>query len=206
MRIKTPSFVTELSLSVNPSQESKILIRLDTGRQLYNACLGESLKRLSLIKQSKEYQRLTKLPKTINKKPNKERTEGFNKLNEQYGFTEYDIHHYVTGIRHSWIGEHINIAIAQKIATRAFKSVQKKAFGQAKHVRFKGKNQFDTLEGKTNKNALIFRDNTLHWKGLKLPCIIDELNDLITYSLKHRINTAVSSDVNSIPKTNSTSN
>lgn len=79
------------------------------------------------------------------------------------------------------------IHIAQKIASRAFKAVQKKAFGKAKNVRFKGKNQFDTLEGQNNETGLIFRDNTLYWSGLEIPCIIDENNEVISYGLEHRI-------------------
>jgi len=184
---KTPSFILELPLHTKPVQESTILVRLDTGRQLYNACLGECLNRLDLIQQSKEYQEIQKLPKTINGEPNKERTEAFKQLNKKYTFTDYDIQHYATGIRDSWIKEHINTHIAQKIATRAFKAVQKKAFGIAKGVRFKGKNQFDSLEGKNNETGMIFRNSTLSWSGLEIPCIIDTKNDLISYGLNHRI-------------------
>jgi len=183
MKSKTPSFILELPLKTTPAHESTILVRLDTGRQLYNACMGECLKRLDLLHQSKEYQTIIKLPK------GKERTESFKNLNMRFEFTEYSIHHYAATVRNSWINEHIGIHMAQKLATRAFKAVQKKAFGKAKHVRFKGKNQFDTLEGKNNRTGLIFRNNTLHWSGIEIPCIIDENNDIIAYGLnpEHRI-------------------
>jgi len=65
----------------------------------------------------------------------------------------------VTKIRNSWIGNHINAVVqplspidsttAQKIATRAFSAVQRVAFGKAFRIRFKGKNQFKSVEGKT---------------------------------------------------------
>jgi putative transposase len=187
MRSETPSFVTELPLKTTSSDEATILIRMDTGRQLYHACLGEALERLGLIQQSKEYQEIQKLPKTINGKQNKERTKAFNDLNRKEGFTDYDIQHYATGIRNSWMEEHIHAHIAQKLATRAFKAVQKKAFGKAKNVRFKGKNQMDSLEGKNNETGLIFRDNSLYWSGLEIPCIIDQDNDLIAYGLNHKV-------------------
>ena len=187
MRSETPSFVTELPLKTTSADEATILIRLDTGRQLYHACLGEALERLGLIQQSKEYQEIQKLPKTINGKQNKERTKAFNDLNRKEGFTDYDIQHYATGIRNSWMEEHIHAHIAQKLATRAFKAVQKKAFGKAKNVRFKGKNQMDSLEGKNNETGLIFRDNSLYWSGLEIPCIIDQDNDLIAYGLNHKV-------------------
>lgn len=184
---KTPSFILELPLRTTSVHESTILVRLDAGRQLYHACLGETLERLAFIQQSKEYQRIKTLPKTIDGEPNKERTKTFNELNRKEGFTDYDIQHYATGIRNSWIEEHIHAHIAQKLATRAFKAVQKKAFGLAKTVRFKGKNQMDSLEGKEADTGLIFRDNTLFWSGLEIPCIIDPDNDLISYGLTHKV-------------------
>jgi hypothetical protein len=184
---KSPSFILELPLHTKPVQESTILVRLDTGRQLYNACLGESLKRLDLIRQSKDFQEIMKLPKTKDGVPNKERTDSFKQLNQKYKFTEYDIHHYAAGIRNGWIKDHIGIHIAQKIATRAFKAAQKKAFGIAKNVRFKGKNQFDSLEGKNNATGLIFKNNTLNWSGMEIPCMVDMDNDLHSYGLKHRV-------------------
>ena len=184
---KTPSFITELPLKTTSADEATILVCLDAGRQLYHACLGESLERLALIQQSKEYQRIQKLPKTMNGEPNKERTKAFNELNRKEEFTDFDIQHYATGIRNSWIEEHIHAHIAQKLATRAFKAVQKKAFGMAKNVRFKGKNQMDSLEGKNNETGLIFKNNTLFWSGLEIPCIVDLENDLISYGLKHRV-------------------
>jgi len=187
MRSETPSFITELPLKTTSADEATILVRLDTGRQLYHACLGEALERLGLIQQSKEYQEIQKLPKTINGKQNPERTKAFNELNRKYGFTDYDIQHYATGIRNSWMEEHIHAHIAQKLATRAFKAVQKKAFGMAKNVRFKGKNQMDSLEGKNNETGLRFKDNTLYWSDLEIPCIIDSDNDLIQYGLTHKV-------------------
>jgi putative transposase len=187
MRSETPSFVTELPLKTTSADEATILVRLDAGRQLYHACLGEALECLAYIQQLKEYQAIKKLPKTINGEPNKERTKAFNELNKKEGFTDYAIQHYATGIRNSWMEEHIHAHIAQKLATRAFKAVQKKAFGIAKNVRFKGKNQMDSLEGKEADNGLIFRDNTLLWAGLKIPCIVDTENDVIAYGLHHKL-------------------
>ncbi|HWQ95868.1 MAG TPA: transposase, partial [Candidatus Methylomirabilis sp.] len=185
MKCKTPSFVLELPLNTNPVQESTILAHLEAGRQLYNACLGETLKRLDLLRQSKDFQEIRKLPK------GDKRTEAFKALNKEFGFREYDIHRYAVGIRHSWIEEHIGVHIAQKIATRAFNAVQKKAFGRARNVRFKGKNQFDTLEGKDNRTGLIFENNVLKWSGLEILCIIEEKEEKtknrIEYGLQHRV-------------------
>jgi putative transposase len=187
MRSNTPSFITELPLKTTSADEATILIRLDAGRQLYHACLGGALERLGLIQQSKEYQEIQKLPKTFNGEPNKQRTKAFNELNKKMGFTAYALYNYAAIIRNGWIEEHIHAHIAQKLALRAFKAVQKKAFGIAKNVRFKGKNQMDSLEGQSNETGLRFKDNTLFWSDLEIPCIIDQENDLISYGLNHRV-------------------
>jgi len=44
-------------------RERRLLVRLEAARQVYNACLGESLKRLKLMRESREYQAVRKLPK-----------------------------------------------------------------------------------------------------------------------------------------------
>src|SRR5659263_770625 len=108
MKSRTPSFITELPVKNTSADEGTILVRLDTGRQLYQACLGEALERLALIKKSKEYQAIKKLPKTISRKHNPERTEAFKALNRKEGLTDYAIQHYATGIRNSWMEEHIH--------------------------------------------------------------------------------------------------
>jgi hypothetical protein len=62
-RVKTSSFITELPLKVSPQQEGTLLKRLEAGRQLYNAVLGEAVRRLQLIRQSKIFQTAIKLRK-----------------------------------------------------------------------------------------------------------------------------------------------
>jgi len=81
-----------------------------------NACLGESVKRLHLYKQSKLYQCANTLPK------GKQRTEAFQTAGEFVGYTEYALHSHGTEIGNGggWIARHIDANTAQKLATRAF--------------------------------------------------------------------------------------
>jgi putative transposase len=55
-RDTTPTFAIELPLRVTAKKETTIFVRFDYARQLYNACLGEGLRRLALMRQSKVYQ------------------------------------------------------------------------------------------------------------------------------------------------------
>lgn len=183
-RSQTPSFVTEIPLIVSAAQEKVLLARLEAGRQIYNACLGEALKRLALYKQSKLYQQARKLPK------GKLRNETFNQARQAVGYTEYALQSYANQLRQGkkgWLGKHLDSHTTQKLGTRAFKAVEKVNFYQAKRVRFKGKNQLDSLEGKSNSAGLRWRSETLCWSGLKLPAKIKNNDPVILHGLNSPI-------------------
>lgn len=193
----TRTFITELPLQVNHQQEVVLLKRLDAGRQLYNACLGEAMRRVNLVRQSKLYQQAKKL-----RKDNPNRKELFKQARDAYNYSEYALHSYATFISHSWVGDHLDANTAQKLATRAYSprfspagsqqaksaaTSQKVVFGLAKKVRFKGKNQLDSLEGKTNKQGIRWKDDKVVWLGLELQPIIDGYDPLIQHGLSSRV-------------------
>jgi putative transposase len=111
-KTRTDSFIVELPLGTAPAEEKRLLARLEAARQAYNACLGESLKRLDLLRQSKAYQAARKMPK------GKARTRAFRDANAAVGFGEYDLHIYAAQFNHCWMGEHLDINTIQKLATR----------------------------------------------------------------------------------------
>lgn len=180
-RSKTPSFITEIPLKVTCSQERGLLKRLDAARQVYNACLGESLKRLDLLRQSKAYQAAQKLPK------GKARSQAFREADAAIGFREYDLHAYAKQFGHCWIGDHLDANTIQTVATRAFRAVKAYALGKRGKPRFKGKDQMDSVEGKTNQKGIRWRDDHVEWLGLKLEAIIDPDDPVIAHGLTSHV-------------------
>ena len=134
---------------VTPANEGVLRSRLEAARQMYNACLQEAMRRVNLIRQSKDFGKARAL-----KPSNPERLVLFKRARERYDFSEYAIHSYCTSLRQSRIGNHIDSNTAQKLTTRAYKAVEKVLFVQARKVRFKGKNQLDSVEGKSNKSGI----------------------------------------------------
>ena len=132
---KTPSFIHELPLKVNPIEANVLRKRLEANRQLYNACLGEALRRLNPMRQSNIWQEAREMSQNIKdrkgkSKPNKERAESFKQAREEYGFSEYSLHEYAKLIRQAcFISDHIDSSTAQKTATRAFNAVEQYAYG-----------------------------------------------------------------------------
>jgi transposase len=175
MKAKTQSFVTEVPLVVTAGQERILLVRFDAARQVYNACLGESLRRLDQVRQSRVYQKARKMPKTVNGKPNRERAKAFAAANAAYGLREYDLHAYAVQFSHCWLGEHLDSNTVQKVTTRAFQAVQQHAVGARGSPRFRGKNRLHSVEGKSNASGILWRDNRVVWKGLELhPTLLDD--------------------------------
>ncbi len=167
---------------VSPASEGVLLSRLEAARQMYNALLGEAMRRVRLIRQSKDFNRARSL-----KPSNQERKVLFNRARERYGFSEYALHSYSTKLRHSWLGDHLDSNTAQKLATRAYKAVEKVLFGKAKSVRFKGKNQMDSVEGKSNKTGIRWKGDGVEWSGLKLEALITSNDPVVLHGLNSSV-------------------
>lgn len=176
------SFVCEIPLEVNPSVLAELGSVFEASRQLYNACLGEAIRRLRLMRESKVYQAARKLPKK-----SKERVSAFKKIREDFSFNEYSLHAYAALIKNSWIGEHLGIHVAQKLATRAFKAVEKVAFGFAKRIRFKRYDGIHSIEGKNNATGLIWKETFLKVGKIELPALIDSSDPVVAHGLSCRV-------------------
>jgi transposase len=61
------------------------------------------------------------------------------------------------------------------------------AFGKHGKPRFKGKGQFDSVEGKSNVSGIRWKNGAVHWMGLELKAILDE-SDLV---LRHGLTSPV---------------
>ncbi len=185
MAAKTPSFITEIPLKTTSKDMAVLAVRLEAGRQLYNAVLSEGLTRLELVRNSELYNQAKLVPKT-NKK---ERTTAFQKAREAYRFSDYDLQFFAdaTAIASVWIKSNLDAQTIQKIATRAFKTLERLIYGKAKKARFKQKGQFASLEGKTNKQGIRWTGSSVEWLGLKLSGIIDSNDPVLLHGLNSRI-------------------
>jgi putative transposase len=149
---KTSSFIHELRLVLTPKQESILNTRLNVARQIYNACLGEGIRRLKLMRESKDWQRPCKMPKDIKNAKgcniaNKARQELFKSAREKYEFSEYDIHKYTTYLRQSKnLSDHVDSATTQKLGSRAFDALMKYVIGKRGKPRFKSHSRFSSVD------------------------------------------------------------
>ncbi|WLR51909.1 transposase [Bacillus tianshenii] len=158
-----PCYVVTIPLKTELWQEHILTKRLEIARQMYNACLGEVLKRYKRLKNDTSYQYW------IKQKPSKERKEAFKQLNQDYGLSEYALHSFVKPIQ-NYFRKHIDANTSQKIATRVWKAFDKYRYDKnVQKVYFKQKGELRSVEGKTNKQGIRFKENQLIWNGLTIP-------------------------------------
>jgi putative transposase len=160
---RTPSFVCEVPLRVHPQEERTLLARLEAARQVYNACLGEARKRVRLVRESKAFQRARTLSRD-----DPERKRLFAQARAQHACSDYALQAYAKPFLRSWLGEHLDSHTIQKLASRAFGAANRLLVGRAKRVRFKGKHQLDSVEGKTNANGIRWCGTA--WNGWDSSC------------------------------------
>lgn len=167
-RKSTPSFIHELPLRVDPRTARVLSVRFEAARNLYNACLRESLRRLDLMHESRAWRKARAC------KDKKERSALFRKAAAPFALDEYSLHAFAAESKNAcWIGDHLDINTCQKIAGRAYQAVAEHLYGKRGRPRFKRKGRLDSVEGKDNSCGIRWRDGRVVWLGLDLTPIFD---------------------------------
>ena len=189
---KTPTFLLELPLRVDAGQAKRLHAHFEAARCLYNALLGEAMKRLRAMRADPAWREAWGIPQTHKQ----ERKEAFTRLRQVYGFSEYALHAFAKTANCAWIADHIDSMMAQTLATRAYHAANRVCLGQAKNVRFRSKGRgLDSVENKRNNTGMRFllqlpekgNQGWLLWRGDLLPALIDWHDPVVQHGLRHPI-------------------
>ena len=189
---KTPTFLLELPLRVDSGQAKRLRAHFEAARCLYNALLGEAMKRLRTMHADPAWQEARAIPPEHKQK----RKEAFARLRQAYGFSEYAMHEFAKTANCAWIADHIDSIMAQTLATRAYQAANRVCLGQAKKVRFRSKGRgLDSVENKWDKSGLRFvlqapregNQGWLIWGKDRLLALIDWHDPVIHHGLRHPI-------------------
>jgi hypothetical protein len=181
----------ELPLSVDAGQAKRLRAHFEAARCLYNALLGEAMKRLRAMRADPAWQEARALPQAHKQ----ERKEAFTRLRQAYGFSEYALINFAKDANCSWIRDHIDAVMAQTLATRAYRAVNRVCLGKAKKVRFKSKGHgLDSVENKYTKSGMRFvldpnagDGGFLIWNKEVLPARIEWRDAVVRHGLRHPI-------------------
>ena len=189
---KTPTFLLELPLQVNNQQAKHLRGHFEAARHLYNALLGEAVKRLRRMRADVRWQQARLIPRS----EQQARKAAFAALRKEFGFSEYALHAFATEANTSWIAEHLDANTAQTLASRAYQAANRVCVGKARRVRFRSSGRgLPSLEGKTNKQGIRFvlqqpeegNQGWFVWGEERIPALIDWQDPVVQYGLRQRI-------------------
>jgi hypothetical protein len=191
-RKATPTFLLELPLAVTPAQAKRVRAHLEAARQLYNAILSEGQRRLRQLRADPAWQAARTIPR-IQKL---ERNHAFGALRQQHGFSEYALHEAVKTLRCTWIADHLEAVVAQTLASRAYRTLNRVCLGKARRVRFRSKARgISSVENKRADTGLRFvlqqpeegNRGFLLWQGDQLEALIDWDDPVVVHGLRQRV-------------------
>lgn len=177
-----PTFITELPLVASRAHDAQMLGRFEAGRRLNNAVLGEGLKALDLMRESKMWAAAKAMPAGEPKSDaRKARSAAFKACNTHFGFTEYALQAGATAHKNAaGFDNRLGAHETQKIASRVFASLQEYAFGKRGKPRFKGRHRPPhSMEGKSNAAGPRWHADTatVSWgKGFVMPVAISSIS------------------------------
>ncbi len=190
---KTPTFLLELPLVAEACQAARLGAHLEVGRQFYNAMLSKGQLRLRRMQADPAWQAARAIPRTHKQ----ERRAAFSALRERYGFSEYAFHELAKGLRVSWLAEHLDAVLAQTLASRAYRALNRVCLGKARRVRFKSKSRgLDSIENKRNDTGMRFvldsraegrPQGFLLWHDDRIPARIEWDDPVVAHGLSQRI-------------------
>ncbi len=138
---------------MTPGQAKRLRVHLEAARQFYNAVLSEGQRRLLRMRADLAWQAARAIPRT----QKLERQRAFGVLRQQYGFSEYALHDVAKGLNCAWIADHVDAVLAQTLASRAYRALNRVCLGQARRVRCKSRGRgLASVENKRNDTGLRF--------------------------------------------------
>ncbi len=137
-----PTHVVSVPLRLTPSQRSMEDTRFEAARRVYNACLGEALRRCQMVRSDPAFDIAKTMPRAKRgSKESGERNKAFNEVANAHGFTERAMMTFASGLRQSWVRDHVPSQEVQVLGRRAYVAVRRWHLGLSGKPRFKTPNR-----------------------------------------------------------------
>lgn len=182
---KTKSYIIELMLETSSNDDLVLKARFNIIHHITNVMVKHAKGMVNQLERDIQYRQIMNNRK--GKKFTKEEKQQLTDLRLKYGLSEYQFHKYVVTQKKMY-EKHISIHVAQKIASKVWKSVDKYLFSNGKEIHFKKKEDVNSFEGKSNATGIRFKDGYVYTNGLKLKTKYRKNDKYIKYALdSHRI-------------------
>ena len=165
------NFVMQFRLKTEKFQEDIINKRFEISRKIYNSLVDVTQKRYKEMVKTKEYRNTIQELKITSEKNKKSLYLKLQELRTKFGIYEFAFFFDVKKMQHKF-KSNINSHIAQSLASNLWKSYEKFLFGDGEEVRYKKFGTMQSLQGRSNKTGIIFKDGCIQWGKLKIKVLI----------------------------------
>lgn len=193
----TPTFIHKLKLNISKKDKEFLKQVLNSNRQMYNHILGVGLRRLKLRNESKDFQKLIKEYRIYKKLPDNQKTktittsfnQRFKELNEKFLFTQGHFQKVATTFKNVQFNKLLDADIPQKTADKLFKTLSEYSIGKKGRPRFKKYEELPSIEGKSNKSGLTFKEGKFVYKKRIMDLIFDkkDIYNVESHALNQRV-------------------
>lgn len=160
----TPSFAVSLRLLPIKEDERELEYRFCAGTHLYNLCVKEARKRAHKLLKDAEYKTRRKAYSGT-----KEERDALLEIRAQYGLAgNYSLESYIKEGRKKF-AKHLDSDTCAKISQTVWSATADFLFKNGEQIHFKKARDFRSMESKTNKQGIRFKENCVHWCGLCIP-------------------------------------
>ena len=180
-----------------PGQAARVRAHLEVGRQFYNAMLSAGQGCLCPASVHASRSVPGRAARAIPRTQKLERRAAFAALRERYGFSKYAFHELAKKLRVSFLAEHLDAVLAQTLASRAYRALNRVCVGKARRVRFKSKSRgLGSLENKRDDTGMRFvlqpqaqgrPQGYLLWHDDRLAAIIDWDDPVVAHGLGQQV-------------------
>lgn len=189
-RAKTPTFIAERRIYLEPFQYDYLERRMRICNKIYNTAVKHYAKAVELLREDLWYKKaLSRFRASKTEEESREWSTELFACMEAYGLTEYGIHEYVGYQKKHAFNGSINIDAVQKLGTNLYAAVKKAVFSNTT-IRFRKFGQTSSFEGKKATSAIIFNKakDTVRVFGLELK--LKPIRDKDTYlreAMEHKV-------------------
>lgn len=133
-----PTHVVSVPLRLTPTQRSMEDTRFESSRRIYNACLGEALRRCQKVRSDPAFEIAKHMANEgPGSKASGARNHAFRLVEDLHAFTETAMMSFASGLRQSWVRVQVPSQETQVLGRRAYRAVKRWHVGQGGKPRFK---------------------------------------------------------------------
>lgn len=179
----TPSFVLSLRLMTTPEDEQVLNYRFGIGAHLYNVCVTEASKRTNKLLKDAQYKALCKTYKGTKKEQ-----EVLKSIRAEYELAgSYSLEPYIKNGRQKY-KKHLDADTCARISQTVWTATADFLFRDGERIHYKKIRNFKSMESKTNKQGIRFKDGQMKWLSLSIPVRVRKKDSYAKECLRnHRI-------------------